>query len=120
MPGLLGLRGGLGVRAGALRTRVTIEQLTRTASAIGDHTESWSTFAQPWAEIRYTHLLAGLANVRQGGVQTHDYIFVRTRHLTGVTPRMRVKVGTRYLQVTAVRNLGERGRELELVCVEET
>ena len=43
---------------------------------------------------------------------------VTIRHRDGVTPKMRLKFGTRILNIRAVINAGERNRTLELLCEE--
>ena len=40
------------MRAGKLRTRVTIESVTETQDAMGHPVKSWSTFCTRWARVR--------------------------------------------------------------------
>ena len=40
------------------------------------------------------------------------------RYLSGIVPKMRVKVGSRIFDILSIINVDERNRELQLMCRE--
>jgi SPP1 family predicted phage head-tail adaptor len=103
------------MRAGALRHRVEIQSRSMSLSDTGSPSYTWSRHARAYADIqpntgRESEIASEIA-----AVQTH---LVRIRYVQGVTPRMRILWGTRTFDINSVVNVGERGRELQLLCTE--
>lgn len=82
------------MRAGRLRHRVTIQQVTRTRDGFGQPVESWSAFATVWAAVE------------------------PLRYLASVLPSMRVLFGSRVFRIEAIKDSAERNVQMELMCVE--
>jgi SPP1 family predicted phage head-tail adaptor len=45
---------------------------------------------------------------------------IRIRYLASVTPKLRIKFGTRYFDIVSVINPDERNEYLEMMCRETT
>lgn len=103
-------------RAGELRHRVAIEELTVTVKDSGGSTKAWTEVARRWMNIRPMQGTE-LAEARQVvGNVTHK---VRMRYYDGLTAKKhRLVFGTRTFQIAAVVNVEERGVQMELVCEE--
>lgn len=107
----------LGFDPGRMTARVTIQHSTSTTrDAAGTVTQNWITFSGPvWAAIEPLTLReVQLAGQQQANL-THR---VRMRHVSGVTPRMRLLYGARVLWIESVRTIDERRFQLELLCRE--
>ena len=104
------------MRAGRLRHRVELQSPSETANAFGEVTDSWATDATVWASIEPLSGSEGQIAKQTNPLVTHRVIM---RYRSGVTPRNRVKFGTRIFEVTQVFNPDERGESLRLVCVED-
>jgi SPP1 family predicted phage head-tail adaptor len=103
------------VNAGALRNRVTLERSGDPSN--WGVTAAWSTFATVWAKVEP---VSGREYVEGRLIQSELTHKVTIRYLSGVKADMRVNFEGRYLKIFAVRNVGERNRELELDCTELT
>lgn len=106
------------VKAGTLRHRVAIEQPpTPAADEYGhnDETRDWIVFATVWAAVVP---LSGREFWRAESVQSDLTHTVTTRWLDGVTPQMRVRHNDRLLNIDSVIDVGERRKELQLMCKE--
>jgi SPP1 family predicted phage head-tail adaptor len=103
------------VKIGKLRHRITIEQVTETQDADGSIVEIWSPFAVVQASIEPASGREYLAAQSIQADVTHRIIL---RFLTGIVPKMRVNYGSRIFDILSVINVGERNRELQLMCRE--
>lgn len=104
------------MRAGLLDQKVTIQQVTdsaTTASAGGS--KSWATFATVWARIE---ALRGAEFYQAQVVQTDLSHKVTIRYLAGVTAKMRIAYGSRTLEIVSVLDDTARRTFLTLMCVE--
>lgn len=103
------------MRAGTMRHRVTLVTVTTAEESGGaGYTESEST-ATVWADVQPISGAEGVVAGAERAPLTHT---VRMRYRSGVTPRSRIKLGSRVLYITSVANVGERNRELLLSCEE--
>lgn len=106
------------MRAGRLRQRITIEQVTgEMRDGRGELTKTWGAFASniPAAvmPLRGREFFQGHQDNRE---LTHKIIL---RYLSGVTAKMRVNYGGRYFYIVSPPiNVEEKNRELNLMCVE--
>lgn len=105
------------VRAGRLRTRVTVEAVTQTVAANGETVDSWATFAVRWAGVEPVDT-SGRQYGQAAAIQADVTHRVEMRYLAGVTPKHRIKIGTRVLEIASVANVEERERMTVLMCKE--
>lgn len=106
-----------GFRIGELDQHVTIEappdpdNLTSFGEVDGD----WTTFASGWAAIEP---LSGreLFNAQQ--IHADISLQVKMWYVPDVTPKMRLKIGTRYLYIEQVTEPFSRRHELKMLCRE--
>lgn len=98
---------------GALRQRVTLQQVVRTADGGGGVAETWNIIAELWAAVRPVSGDERIAADGLSGQLTHE---VWVRHRTGVTPAMRFLFGSRILDILAVVDV--EGRRLKCLCRE--
>ena len=107
------------MRAGKLRHRVEIQASTPTQDATGQPIDSWATVTggTVWAAIEP---ISGREFVAAGSFQAEvsHFITLRWDSTITLTPRNRVKFGTRYFSIVSVRNVEERNRMWELGCKE--
>lgn len=104
------------MRAGLLRHRVTIQNLTTAQDSFGDIVETWSDFATVWAQVED---LSGREFFAAAQVNSEIKTRVRIRYMEGIKPTMRILHGTRTLEIISppIDPDGKR-RILELLCRE--
>lgn len=105
----------MGIKAGALRHRVTLQSAAETPDGGGGFTTAWSDVATVWAAIEP---LKGTERLRAEQLENPVTHRVTIRHRAGVTAKMRVAFGARVFNIRAVINPEERNRRLELLCEE--
>lgn len=105
----------MAIRAGELRTPIIIESATTAADAMGQMTPNWSTYATTRAAVSTQSAREALAAGQPRPIGT---VVIRTRWRSGVTTAMRVKIGSRVLNIGGVVNVDEANRELVLYCTE--
>ena len=104
------------MRAGLLRCRITIEAAAETQGSDGSILTTWETFASAWASIEPLIGREYFAQQREQATVSHK---IRMRYQPGITHRgMRVTWGTRLFEIESVLNVGERDREIVLMCSE--
>jgi SPP1 family predicted phage head-tail adaptor len=103
------------MRAGPLRCRVTIEEPAETQGADGAILTAWETFATTWASVEPLIGKEYFAQQREQATVSHK---IRMRHIAGITHKMRIAWGTRLFEIESVLNVGERNREIVLMCSE--
>ena len=109
------------MRAGRLRHRVAIQDATETRDAHGGVSRAWSTSATVWASVEP---LQGRELWLAQQVQAQATVRVRMRYRSGLDSTMRLQLldgdgnAEKTYNIEAVMDLGERGRELEILCAE--
>jgi SPP1 family predicted phage head-tail adaptor len=103
------------MEAGALRHKVIIEQPVETVNSLSEVITSWTTFTTVWAEILP---LSGKEYWSSKQVNSEVTGKIRIRYKSGITPKMRVKYGTRIFNIEAVMNYLERNIESILLVSE--
>ncbi len=103
------------MKAGALRHKVIIEKPTEVTNSIGEIITTWSTFATVWAEILP---LSGKEYWSSKQVNSEVTGKIRIRYKSGITPKMRVKYGTRIFNIEAIMNYLEKNIEIILLVKE--
>jgi len=104
------------MRAGQLKHRVDIEALADGYDDYGDFVESWSAvYVSVPVAIKP---VSGSQKNGEGEVDsivTHE---LKMRYLPGITPKNRIKYGSRYFDIHSAVNFQEGNRDLLLKCVE--
>jgi SPP1 family predicted phage head-tail adaptor len=103
------------MRSGPLRHRITIEAPVETQGSDGSMTTTWETFLTAWASIEPLIGREYFAQQREQAAVSHK---IRMRYRPGITHKMRVAWGTRVFEIESVLNVGERNREIVLMCGE--
>ena len=101
---------------GDYRHRLTIQTPAQgAADAFGETTLTWADYATVWGQIE-----TDMPSEREQGAKTRQQqgMTVRTHYVSGVTSKMRVKFGSRYLEIQGVENPSQMNRELVLTCSE--
>lgn len=103
------------MRAGWLRHRVQLQQVTRTVGSLGEPVETWTTFATVWASVepqRAREYVAAQSEQAQGAW------IIKMRWRNDVTRSQRALWNGHTLEIESAISPFERRRELELVCRE--
>jgi len=106
------------MRSGRLRHRVTVQRNTPTRGDAGGRVDNWADLATVWASI---WPLAGKEAVQgraENAEVTHRVQLRWQSSLADLSPRDRLIFAGRVLEIVGVVNVGERNRELELLCRE--
>ena len=103
------------MKIGKLRHRIAIEQVAEIQDSDGSVIETWSAFADVQASIEPISGREYFAAQTTQAEVTHRFSL---RYVSGVTPKMRVKYGSRIFDILSVINVNERNRELQLMCRE--
>tara|TARA_R100000773_G_C4221020_1_gene119849 strand:+ start:1661 stop:1987 length:327 start_codon:yes stop_codon:yes gene_type:complete len=103
------------VSIGRMRYPVTLQSPTVTRDAGGGLTESYTTLATLFADIRP---VSGSEKYRQGKLQesvTHEII---VRYRSDIATNYRIVYESRNFNIRNIRNIDERDRFLKLICTE--
>lgn len=105
----------MGLAAGDMWTRVTIEQPTASTNQVGEAILSWATFATVWASVDTLSSRETERFAETVGFMTHR---VRIRYLPGLTSAMRIQYRGRVLEIGQIV---ERDRlwHQEIICTEK-
>lgn len=100
---------------GLLRHQITIETLSRQVDAGGGNANAWVAVATIWAQIEPTS-----ASERDHGQLLEASISHRMtiRYIGSISPRERIRYGTRLLRIHGVRTLSEVRHVQVLECEE--
>jgi SPP1 family predicted phage head-tail adaptor len=100
---------------GKMRQRLTLQEETRSADGGGGAALAWADIATFWADIEPFRVQETLSAEKLAGVVTHK---ITVRAEIGITPAMRLAGSGRVFNILGVRNIGERGRFLEILAEE--
>ena len=103
------------MRAGKLRHKITIEQLTTVHGGDGGTTETWQKFIEASAAIEP---LSGREMFAAGVERSEVTNRIRLRYRKGITAAMRVVYKKRMFDIQAVIDIRSEHRELHLMCKE--
>lgn len=98
------------MRSGDLRHRLTIEQPTTAADALGQPIQTWTPYATVFGSLLPLSGRERFLAAQTVAETTHR---ARIRYLSGVTAKMRVAFAGKVYQITYVAD-DNRGRELVL------
>jgi SPP1 family predicted phage head-tail adaptor len=103
------------IRAGRLRSPVTIQSRTVTTDTEGNSVVAWATARREMAAVE----TRSAAEVLTAGQLEQDIVHVLTfHHPSAVTHESRVLLGARVLDVRTVYNVDEQNRMVQALCVE--
>jgi SPP1 family predicted phage head-tail adaptor len=105
------------MKTGNLRHYITIEQQTETFNSEGELVTTWSTYKSVWAEILP---LVGREFWASKQVNSETTGKLRIRYISGITPKMRIKFGSRILNITGIVNTEEKNKEIVIYYSENT
>jgi SPP1 family predicted phage head-tail adaptor len=105
------------MRAGKLNKRVWIQRPPEagTQNAYGEKTEVWKDWKQAWVGIEP---VAGSEQVVANTTEARITHAVTLRFTADLVPKMRFRYGTRVLAMVTPLDIGERGKEMTVQCVE--
>lgn len=103
------------MRAGLLRKRMTIQTGARVSDGQGGVTVTWSDVATVWGSLDGLKTDERINALAVQATLTHKIVI---RYYPNLTPRHRVKVGTRVFNIIGVRNYQDKNVLLELDVVE--
>lgn len=103
------------VSIGEMRHRLALEAPLETADGGGGVTRTWSLVAEVWGAIRP---ISGHESAGADGLSGRVSHVIWIRHRTGVTPDMRIRMGTRIFDIKAAIDVSERRRLLRCLVEE--
>ena len=104
------------VEAGKLRHVISIQQQTTTQDSYGEAVNTWTdVYASIYASVDPISGKEFFSGEKFNMEISHK---IRIRYKTGILPKMRVKFGSRYFDITNIINWQERSIELQLMCKE--
>lgn len=105
------------MQAGTLRHHVELQRVSVTPDSHGDQVKTWTTLASAWASIEP---LSGREFLQASQVMSDVTVRIKLRGRPDITltPKDRVKYGTRLFDIRHVVDWGGRGVEWHLMCTE--
>lgn len=99
-----------------MRDRVTIQARTVTQGAAGAPALAWSDVATVWAKVEP---LDGTEQQQAGRVAADMTHRVTVRYYAGLTPKHRLLLGSRALNISSVSDVDNRRRQHTIMAKEE-
>lgn len=103
------------MRSGRLRHRLELQAPAEVADSFGQRRKTWTTVGTYWGEVRP---LAGREAEVARQTRADLTHAVTTRGGPAVTPKHRWLFEGRVLQVHSALDVGERGRQVDMLCQE--
>jgi len=107
------------MRAGLLKQKIDIESNATTVDSFGDVVDGWTAYA---SDVPATVTpLRGVEQDGQGQVNTkmtHKVTIRYSSSVSAVSPKHRIKYGSKYFDILSVINVREGKRMIEIECVE--
>ena len=103
------------MRAGRLRHLVVIQEPTETNDSQGQAIKAWGTFATVHAAVEP---LNGREYFAAAQINAETTTKIVIRWLDGITQKMRISYDSKVYNIESIRNIGERDRQIELMCSE--
>lgn len=106
------------MQSGRLRERVAIQSATVTQNSSGEEIPVWATDATVWASVlpgAVSERFSASAGQRASEI-THT---VRIRYRDDITPKKRLRWGTRILEILGQMDPDGRTTDLLIMCKEE-
>ena len=103
------------MRAGSLKTLITIENLTTGKNEVGESIPIFTKFADAYSEVTNMGTKEKYFNARYESVDSKKF---RIRFISGVTTSMRIKLDDEYFDIKEVVDPYRNKREL-LIAAEK-
>jgi len=103
------------MKIGRLRHRISIQKYVAARDSFGGELETWEDVANVWASIEP---ISGKEYFASQQVNAQVTTRIITRHIEGITPKMRVVFQDRSFNILSVININEKKKELHLMCEE--
>ena len=103
------------MKAGKLRHWITIQVANKEPNEHGQLIEAWRDFWSGNASVSPTSGSESFSGKQTKATATHR---IETRFVDGVTPKMRIKFGSRTLNIESAIDPDERGIELVIMATE--
>ena len=105
------------MQSGELRYRIELQRVTVAADSHGDQTKTWATIGYAWASIEP---LSGREFLAASQVMSDITVRIKLRGRSDITltPKDRVKFGTRYFDIRHIVDWGGKGTDWQLMCTE--
>lgn len=103
------------MRAGQLRQRITIKELTTTTDEYGQPLDTWTDVATTWTAIEP---LQGREYFAADQVNAEVSTRIRIRYRTGIDRTMKIVYGSAEFEILDVINPKFANVELQLMCKE--
>ena len=104
------------MRAGQLRHKISFQQLTVANDTWGHSNETWTDMVTTYAAIWPIRGIEKLEALKLDNEVTHK---IRVRYNSSLTPKMRIRFGTRYFNISSIINVDERDIYQEVIATEE-
>jgi SPP1 family predicted phage head-tail adaptor len=98
-----------------LNRRVTIQSRAAGQDNFGEPNGAWSDVATVWAAVAPVR---GAERYQAAQTQAQNEIKVTIRYRAGLTPKNRLMLGARVLDIENIVNINERNETLEIFCKE--
>jgi len=100
---------------GQLRHKITFQVNTPVSDGMGGQTASWAdsfdAFAAVWP-------ISANERIKNQGIEHEITHRVRMRYESRIVPTLRIKFGTRYLEIISIINPNERNVYLDIMATE--
>ena len=103
------------ISPGALRHRLTLQEVQRVSDGAGGFTTSWEDVADVWARLTPVGGSEGVEAGRLAGKRAYEIVL---RYRDGVQPAMRFVSGARIFEILTTATIGERRHWLRWLCEE--
>ena len=107
------------MRSGSLRHTIAIQVETETSDGMGGFLLTWndvSGLSSVSAAIWPLTAKESLDAMKLELQVTHK---IRIRYRSGITAKNRIKFGTRYFNIISLINFEERGKQLDMLALED-
>jgi SPP1 family predicted phage head-tail adaptor len=101
------------IAAGKLNSRITIQSRTAGVDAIGQPVETWTTYAQVWANVKFN---SGSEAMKAGMEVSISRVSMLVRLRDDITSGMRVSFKTKTYDIVSVLPDESAGDRMYLVC----
>lgn len=102
-------------RTGQRRTLISIQEETATSDGMGGKTVVWSEVAKVYA---HQIIRRADANTIADQIESVQHSRWDIRYIAGISPKMRLVVGSRVMEINAVYDPSQKRERLELICTE--
>lgn len=97
------------MRAGTMRRRLTFQKKVETRNDFNEAVVSYTDHVTVWGSV-----LPNAGRKFYEALQATSQVTgeIRIRYRSDIEPTMRIKLGSRYLEIVSIANVQERSREL--------